>query len=649
MNWMTKTSMIAAVAFAVVIGFTAGMPGRAESAEEVLKSKLAAIKSISSTGEGNSAELVITLSLPATYTSYKTIAPLRLVIDFSQTTQGAISAPVLVNKGNFKSVTVNRYDTDAGVLTRMEIELVNDSEATISASPANPGELRVSFTAISETAPVAVEKTNPVKPVEAEAAASSPVAAAPSLAPSTAPSQTSKPSTSPDFAVRTLTSITANDNAINLNLDGAVGDFKTFRLNKPERYVVDLMDVISGLATRLLPLNVAGVASARIGVYPDKIRVVFDSVNGSFPEVSAAKTDSSVVITLDAKPANDTGTKLSSTQAEAPVEKVSAPVDEKPASPKAVIDKPFESTDTPARASAKVVKSTGPSRVEMIDFQVIDGISRVSVKVKGEILVDPPVKSAGVVTLTVKNSSISKHLQRSLDASSFVSPVLRVTPLMVKTRNGNDTKIRIAMRVAASFDFRQEGDMLFVDFKNPEGLTADRLAAETTDRSQQASKAKASASQDAEISAELSQPQTNVSTVKAPGSPRSYTGRKVTLEFADAEVRKIFQLLSEVSNKNFVLGDDVTGNISLKLVNVPWDQALEIILETKDLDSRESGNVLTIKKKGKFRSQADEELEIRKTLAKGIELKTATFTVNYSDVTAISAQFNGLKSDRGII
>jgi len=657
MNWMTKTSMIAAVGFAVVIGFTAGMPGRAESSEEVLKSKLSAIKSISPNGEGNSAELVITLSSPATYTSYKTIAPLRLVIDFSQTTQGAINAPVLVNKGNFKSVTVNRYDTDAGVLTRMEIELVNDSEATISASPANPGELRVSFPAIPETASVAIEKTNPVKPVEVEAVASSPVAAAPSQATSTAPSQTTtpstspltSPSTSPDFAVRTLTSITANDNAINLNLDGAVGDFKTFRLNKPERYVVDLMDVISGLATRLLPLNVAGVASARIGVYPDKIRVVFDSVNGSFPEVSAAKTDSSVVITLDAKPANDSSTQLSSTRTEAPAEKVSAPVDEKPASPKAVTDKSFESTDTPARASAKVVKSTGPSRVEMIDFQVIDGISRVSVKVKGEILVDPPVKSAGVVTLTVKNSSIPKSLQRSLDASSFVSPVLRVTPLMVKTRNGNDTKIRIAMRVAASFDFRQEGDMLFVDFKNPEGLTADRLAAETTDRSQHASKAKASASQDAEISAELSLPQTDVSTVKTPGSPRSYSGRKVTLEFADAEVRKIFQLLSEVSNKNFVLGDDVTGNISLKLVNVPWDQALEIILETKDLDSRESGNVLTIKKKGKFRSQADEELEIKKTLAKGIELKTATFTVNYSDVASISGQFNGLKSDRGTI
>ena len=148
------------------------------------------------------------------------------------------------------------------------------------------------------------------------------------------------------------------------------------------------------------------------------------------------------------------------------------------------------------------------------------------------------------------------------------------------------------------------------------------------------------------ISSDLSVPD---SSEKSATPSRGYKGRKVTLEFADAEVRKIFQLLSEVSNKNFVLGDDVTGAISLKLVNVPWDQALDIILDTKGLDKREEGNIILIKGKGKFKSLADEELELKKTLAKGIELKTATFTVNYSDVATIAGQFNGLKSDRGAI
>ena len=115
--------------------------------------------------------------------------------------------------------------------------------------------------------------------------------------------------------MRTLTSISVNNNTITLALDGAISDFKTFRLNKPERFVVDLMNVKSGLSTRILPLNASGVASARIGLYPDKVRVVLDSVNGSFPEATAVKTDAGVVITLDEKPfAENVHTKLTATR-----------------------------------------------------------------------------------------------------------------------------------------------------------------------------------------------------------------------------------------------------------------------------------------------------------------------------------------------
>lgn len=653
MKWMTKTSIIAAVAFAVVIGLTALVPGRAESTEEVSKAKFADIQSISAAGEENSTELVIRLSSPVTYTSYKTTAPLRFVIDFSQTTQGAIVTPVLINKGNFKNVTVSRYDTDAGVLTRMGIELLSDGEPVISVSPLNPGELRVSFPAADKTSSTAVEKTDAPKPVETKTAASSPVL------------PIEQPTSAPAVGIRTLTSISTDKNSISLNMDGAVADYKTFRLNKPERYVVDLIDVKSGLDSKLIPINVAGVTSARIGLHPDKTRVVFDAVNGDFPETSATKTDSAVVLTIGTKPSTEEPeAKLPSTHTEAssakalapvpvpvapvhvPVAPVPVPVPPKGKSPSLVLGNDV-STSPPAITSAKVVKSTGPASVEMIDFQVVEGISRVSVKINGNAVVDPPVKSSGFVTLTVKNTSIKKSLQRSLETRSFISPVLRITPIVVKNKKGSDTKIKIALRVNAQFEFRQEGDMLFVDFKNPDGLTADRLAAETTDRKPMASgsKAKASASGDTDISAELTQPQSTDSTGKTIGSSRGYTGRKVTLEFADADVRKIFQLLAEVSGKNFVLGDDVTGNISLKLVNVPWDQALDIILDTKDLDSRETGNVLTIKKKGKFGTQEFADAEAKKIAEKNLPLQSAkVFSVNYSKLSDVAGQFEKLSS-----
>ena len=80
-----------------------------------------------------------------------------------------------------------------------------------------------------------------------------------------------------------------------------------------------------------------------------------------------------------------------------------------------------------------------------------------------------------------------------------------------------------------------------------------------------------------------------------PGEKKVYTGRRVSLEFSDADIRKILQLIAEVSNLNFLIGDDVTGTLSIKLVNVPWDQALEVILETKGLEKRQEGNIMYIK------------------------------------------------------
>ncbi len=646
MQWKKHTLRIALISFSICSSCLIFAPYSAHSAEQLEAKKLVNIESVVPTGDGPTTELTIKLTSSAAYTSYKTTSPLRLVIDLSQVAPGNISSPILVNKGNFKRVSASRFDTDAGVLTRVEIELVSDREALIYESPANPGELKISFTELADLVVPAA-----AAPVDKTPVVSKLPAAVPDLA----------PATGNDPSFRILNAITVNNNKITLALDGAIDDFKTFRLNKPERYVVDLMNVRSGLSTRLLPLNASGVASARIGLYPDKVRIVLDAVNGSFPEATAVKTDSAVIITLDAKTAGENAnTKLTSTRAEKPVaDKAEAPAvvppEAKPAAKPAAL--PIVQPESvkqaaplkPAPAISKVKKTGGASTVEMIDFQVIGEISRVSVKVNGDINADQPIKSPGYVTLTIKNSTLPKQLQRSLETRSFVSPVLRVTPLTVKNKKGSDTKIRIATRIAAPFDYRQEGDMIYVDFKHPEGLAGNKLIIEaTTEQRSKPAQQKSTASRDEEMSSDLSPVSEDPG--KPPVNSRGYKGRKVTLEFADADVRKIFQLLSEVSNKNFVLGDEVTGNISLKLVNVPWDQALDIILDTKGLDKREDGNIVIIKGKGKFKSQAEEDLEIKKIAAKSIELKTETFSVNYAELGAITSQFEKLKtSDRGQI
>jgi type IV pilus assembly protein PilQ len=617
MKWKIHTLKNLLMAVSIGISCLVSVPHNAVSAELSKPARIAGIESVVSSGEGIATELIIKLTSPATYTSYKTTSPLRLVIDFSQVSQGNISSPINVNKGNFKTVTANRFDTDAGVLTRVEIGLVSDGEAVISTHPSNPGELKIAFPQLKVSELPAVSSSVANKVVDS---------AAPAVV-----SMEPIPSAGINAATRTLTSIAVKDNTILFALDGVAGDFKTFRLNNPERFIVDLMNVKSGLSARLLPLNASGVASARIGLYPDKVRIVLDSVDGTFPEATAVKADSGVVVTL--------GSKLLLTQEVKPAVKPEV----KPAPAKQVVLE----KQTPV-ADSKTVKSFGNSTIEMIDFQVIEGISRVSIKVNGDINAEAPAKAPGYVTLTIKNSKLPKNLQRSLETRNFVSPVLRITPSSIKTKKSTDTKIRIATRIEAPFDYRQEGDMVYLDFKHPEGISSDKLFIEATDQKKSPVRQKTEIASGGDISSDLSS--ASDSTVKSAGTSGNYKGRKVTLEFADAEVRKIFQLLAEVSNKNFVLGDDVTGTISIKLVNVPWDQALDIILDTKNLDKREDGNILLIKGKGKFKSQAEEELEIKKTAAKSIELKTETFSVNYADLASIASQFEKLKTpDRGQI
>jgi len=638
MKWMIMAPKNLAIAYVLACVFILSVFDVGIAAQDINKSvagKLASIKSISVAGDGDAAELVIKLSSAATYTSYKTTAPLRLVLDISQASQGAINAPLIFNKGNFKTVTATRFDTEAGVLTRVDVELNNDAEAVITASASKPGELRISFPSIPTTGKSAVSDTttkNIVTPVVPDDI---------STQNTKSTSVKQLPVNIADNKIQSLSSISVVDNSIVLAINGGINNYKTFRLNKPERFVVDLMDVKASVASRIIPLNSAGVASARVGSYPDKVRVVLDSVDGSFPEATVEKIENGLKIVLKVEPQNKAITKKDVSVA--PVVHDTPKADVKS---ETKVDK---SKSVPA--VKQVVKNndvTLQPSVEMIDFQVVDGISRVAIKVKGDVEVDKPVKTPGFVTLTVKRAALSKSLQRSLETQSFISPVLRITPVLVKTKKGNDTKIRIAMKTSAPFEFKQEGDMLLVEFKNPEGLTADKVSVAMQDpayRSPKSAKTNQQ-SKDTELATELIPVE---STSKSLDSSRSYKGRKVTLEFADADVRKIFQLLSEVSNKNFVLGDDVTGVISIKLVNVPWDQALDIILDTKNLDKREDGNIIIIKGKGKFKSQAEEEQELKKALTKAIELKAEMFSINYSDISSIVTQLINLKTDRGTI
>ena len=117
---------------------------------------------------------------------------------------------------------------------------------------------------------------------------------------------------------------------------------------------------------------------------------------------------------------------------------------------------------------------------------------------------------------------------------------------------------------------------------------------------------------------------------------KEYTGERLTLNFQDIDVRSVLQLLADTSGQNIVVSDSVTGSLTLRLQNVPWDQALDIVLRTKGLDKRRQDNVIIIGPTAELASREKAELAARKEVQDLSPTRTEFMQVNYAKVSDLS-------------
>jgi len=142
---------------------------------------------------------------------------------------------------------------------------------------------------------------------------------------------------------------------------------------------------------------------------------------------------------------------------------------------------------------------------------------------------------------------------------------------------------------------------------------------------------------------------------------KEYTGERLTLNFQDIDVRSVLQLLADTSGQNIVVSDSVTGNLTLRLQNVPWDQALDIVLRTKGLDKRRQDNVIIIGPTEELATREKAELAAHKEVQELAPLRSEFLQANYAKVSDLAkmirptgaqaggggAQRNSLLSPRG--
>lgn len=126
------------------------------------------------------------------------------------------------------------------------------------------------------------------------------------------------------------------------------------------------------------------------------------------------------------------------------------------------------------------------------------------------------------------------------------------------------------------------------------------------------------------------------------GSRQGYKGEKLSLNFQNVEVRAVLQVIADFTGLNIITSDTVTGSLTLRLKDIPWDQALDIIMQTKGLDMRKNGNVVLIAPREELAVKEKQQLEARQQISDLEPLQTEMFQLNFQKAQAVKALLDGV-------
>jgi type IV pilus assembly protein PilQ len=265
--------------------------------------------------------------------------------------------------------------------------------------------------------------------------------------------------------------------------------------------------------------------------------------------------------------------------------------------------------------SAKSVQGSRPepgpvgTRVQGIDFERMDGgLGRVLISMSDDKSGLDIIEEGNNVVVNLLGASLSGSLEQRVDVQDFATPVMFIDAMT----SGSNTTILVKPG-AAPYDYMayQTGNQLVLDFR----------------------------------------PITYAEDEKRKKERFPFTGEKIDLNFQDVDIRSILQIIAEVAEMNLVVDDKVNGNITLRLKNVPWDQALDLVLKTKSLAKRVVGNVMLIGPAADIAQRELEEAEAQKQVKELAPLVTEFIQVDFRKSSEMKSRVEQAKliSERGFI
>jgi type IV pilus assembly protein PilQ len=401
-----------------------------------------------------------------------------------------------------------------------------------------------------------------------------------------------------------LKAITASSEGLKLQTDGEVAKFEVIELADPSRLAIDLYGLKG--SPRAPRTSLANVRDVRVGAHDEKVRVVIEFAQRPNFDVRRRVDGVSIGIKGAAKEVETAAAAPNAGGDGAEVEIDGAPV---------------------ALENSVALAQANSARVDVTDvsFKESSNGGVVQLKLKGNpkwTVERPDGKSA---VLNLEGAHIARQLERSLDTSALETPVKMVSVFAVP---GNGNRVRVVVAGGQALDQLVNERPGVMQWRFSTRGTSEQIVSQ--DRSAGFS------TEAAELTEE-----------GAPQQRRNYVGKRVSFEFKDIDIHNLLRIIAEISKKNIVVADDVGGKITVRLRNVPWDQALDLVLRSKSLGKEEFGNIIRVAPLAALETEAKARAERRKNLLESTPLTVSLISVNYATATDMSARVKEILSARG--
>ena len=624
--------------FLVVLALVAS--GCAAPASQVRPSEgeaaLASVTSVTGEELPDRVRLNIEGTTSLAYTVFRLSEPLRLIVDLADTDVTGLGGQVALDLGNVSAVNPIQFDEDAGRIGRLEISLfelwdykTSRVDNTIVIDFLKP-------VTVSEEAPAAEEMTEtmteeqPVEEVEVvelelpsgEEAAG--MQDAPMMGETAAPVEEDlQPA---GFINSVLFAEIGGVLAVEFVADGAVTEFATMDLTDPTRLVLDVQNVAKGFAPSRIPVELGGVSRIRVGEHYDqnKLRFVLDIEGDNVPPYTVESIGSSLMLKL--------GENVEPMAQEMPEETVMAEPLTEPV--------PEAAPEVPAEPAVTAAGISEPAITDIRYRSEPDG---------GAVLVisDTPLEyevsqpDASHLLVDLRDVELPRDLVRSQDTRDMEGALQSLSSY--NPRGGAGARVSLTFIPGTSYEVDQTGGTITVSLAAPVAQPMAPVAPVETAIAQPPAPV---------VPASVTAPEKITVLEAAPiiyeEGPK-WTGERITLDFQNADLLNVLRLIAEVSGLNIITAEGVGGKISMRMRDVPWDQALDIILKTKGLGQVREGNVVRIAPQAVLDGEKLAALKNKEAEVKIEDLVLEIVPISYSKAEDLVGQLSSFLSSRGSI